>query len=298
MNPQDISTLILILAIAASWSMGHHYSGAVVGPAFGSKAIHMYPGILLAGAFVVIGSLATSVISTYVSLANIGGTYEVVVLFSLVLMTNVTTYFKVPTSTIQLYAFSVLRAAVATNSFVNYYLFLVLAAGWVASPIFSYFLGKGIFKLLPLESKYFRYVIIGIMIYSGLVLGLNDVSNAAASLVGAGFDATLAKTICGISMYVGMLTWGSRLIRRVGEELIKMDYRKAVTAQLTKSIIVSSLNAFGLNASMNQAIVSSLAGLGARRNVLNSILKGWIYSPLIGFVTAYLLSLLISHVQV
>ncbi|MGI0090802.1 MAG: inorganic phosphate transporter, partial [Nitrososphaerales archaeon] len=113
------------------------------------------------------------------------------------------------------------------------------------------------------------------------------------SLVGAGFDITLAKVICGISMYVGMLTWGSRLIKRVGEDLIKMDYRKAVASQLTKSIIVSSLNVIGLNASMNQAIVASLASLGARRNVLNSILKGWIYSPLIGFATAYLLSLAI-----
>jgi hypothetical protein len=62
--------------------MGHHYSGAVVGPAFGSKAIHMYySGILLAGILVVIGSLATHVISTYASLSNIGEVYEVVVLF-------------------------------------------------------------------------------------------------------------------------------------------------------------------------------------------------------------------------
>ena len=271
--------------------MGHHYSGAVVGPAFGSKAIHMYSGIILAGILVVVGSLATSVVSTYVSLANIGGIYEVIVLFSLVLMANVTTYLKVPTSTIQLYAFSVLGAAVATGSAVNYYLFSILAIGWVASPILSYFLGKGIFRILPVESKYFRFAIIGIMLYSGLVLGLNDVSNAASSLVGSGFNITVAKAICGVSMYVGMLTWGSRLIKRVGEELIKMDYRKAVASQLTKSIIVSSLNAVGLNASMNQAIISALAGLGARRNVLTSILKGWIYSPLIGFATAYLLSL-------
>lgn len=294
MSPQEnITIATLVLAVAAAWSMGHHYSGAVVGPAFGSKAIHMYSGILLAVILVVIGSLATRVISTYVSLSNIGGVYEVVVLFSLVLMANLTTYLKVPTSTIQLYAFSVLGAAVATGASINYYLFSILAIGWVASPILSYFLGKGIFRLLPTESKHFRYVIIGIMLYSGLVLGLNDVSNAASSLVGIGFDITLAKAICGVSMYVGMFSWGSRLIRRVGEELIKMDYRKAVAAQLTKSLIVSSLNAFGLNASMNQAIVSSLAGLGARKNVLKSILKGWIYSPLIGFATAYVLSLVI-----
>jgi inorganic phosphate transporter, PiT family len=299
LSPQEnITIATLVLAIAAAWSMGHHYSGAVVGPAFGSKAIHMYPGILLVGILVVIGSLATRVISTYVSLASIGGIYEVVVLFSLVLMANVTTYLKVPVSTIQLYAFSVLGAAVATRSSINYYLFLILGIGWVASPILSYFLGKGIFKVLPTESKYFRYIIIGIMLYSGLVLGLNDVSNAASSLVGVGFDIILAKAICGISMYIGMLTWGSRLIRRVGEELIKMDYRKAVAAQLTKSVIVSSLNVFGLNASMNQSIVGALAGLGARRHVLNSILKGWIYSPLIGFATAYVLSLVILVLKI
>jgi PiT family inorganic phosphate transporter len=298
MNPQIITVLTLVLAVAAAWSMGHHYSGAVVGPAFGSKAIHMYSGIVLAGIFVIIGSLVTSVVSTYVALANISPIYEMVALFSLVLMANVTTYLKVPTSTIQLYAFSVLGASVATGTAVNYSLFLILALGWVASPIVSYFLGKRIFKVLPVESKYFRYVIIGIMLYSGLVLGLNDVSNAASSLVGAGFDITLAKAICGVSMYIGMLTWGSRLIKRVGEELIKMDYRKAVASQLTKSIIVSSLNVIGLNASMNQAIVASLASLGARRKVLSSIIKGWIYSPLIGFATAFLLSLVIQALRI
>jgi phosphate/sulfate permease len=73
LNPVQIEVLTLVLAIAAAWSMGHHYSGAVVGPAFGSRAVHMYTGIILAGIFVVIGSLATNVVATYVSLANVGG---------------------------------------------------------------------------------------------------------------------------------------------------------------------------------------------------------------------------------
>jgi phosphate/sulfate permease len=46
---------------------------------------------------------------------------------------------------------------------------------------------------------------------------------------------------------------------------------------------------------MNQSIVSALAGLGARKHVLRSIVKGWIYSPIIGFVTAYVLSLMILY---
>ena len=98
--------ITLVLAVAAAWSMGHHYAGAVVGPAFGSRSMGMYQGIVLAGVFVMVGSLATGVVSTYVSLASIPGIYNAVALFSLVLMANVTTYLKIPTSTIQLYAFS------------------------------------------------------------------------------------------------------------------------------------------------------------------------------------------------
>jgi PiT family inorganic phosphate transporter len=291
--PAVVTDATLVLAIAAAWSMGHHYSGAVVGPAYGSRSIGMYSGILLAGVFVIVGSLATSVVSTYVSLAKLSGTEDVIVLSSLTLMTNVTTYLKVPTSTIQLYAFSVLGAAVATGTAIDYGLLLLLGASWVSAPIVSYFLGRGIYGLIP-SRAYLRYVVVGIMLYSGLVLGLNDVSNAASSLVASGFDSTLAKAVCGVSMYLGMLMWGPRLIRRVGEELVAMDYRKAVSSQLTKSIIVSSLNLFGLNASMNQTIVASLAGLGARKHVLISIAKGWVYSPLVGFTTAFVLSILLG----
>jgi len=293
-DPALVTDLTLVLAIVAAWSMGHHYAGAVVGPAFGSKSIGMYAGILLAGVFVMVGSLATTVVGTYVSLAKIGGAYDVIVLFSLALMTNVTTYLKVPTSTIQLYAFSLLGAAVATGAAVNYGLLFLLAASWVSAPLVSYFLGKGIYALIPSQNRYLGYIIILIMLYSSLVLGLNDVSNAASSLVSSGFDITLAKAVCGASMYAGMLMWGPRLIRRVGEELITMDYRKAVSSQLSMSLIVSTLNTFGFNASMNQTIVAALAGLGARKNVLSSILKGWVYSPVIGFGTAFVLAVLVT----
>src|SRR5271157_1108055 len=72
MNPDIV---LLVLAIAAAWSMGHHYAGAVVGPAYGSRVVRMYAGIALAGVFVMVGSLVTPVVSTYVSLAPLEGIY-------------------------------------------------------------------------------------------------------------------------------------------------------------------------------------------------------------------------------
>lgn len=295
MNAQVVDWLTLVLAVAAAWSMGHHYSGAVVGPAFGSKAVAMYLGIALAGVFVVLGSLATNVVSTYASLADVSGAYNLAALSSLVLMANLTTYLKVPTSTIQLYAFSLLGAAVATGAAVDYRLFLLLGVGWVLSPAASYLLARPVHKAIPSGSRHLRLLIVCIMLYSAFVLGLNDVSNAASSLVLAGFGSVFARVVCGVGMYAGMLAWGPRLIRRVGEELVAMDPAKAVASQLTKSVVVSTLNVFGLNASMNQAIVAALAALGARREVLRSIFLGWVYSPLVGFATAYALAVLIAH---
>lgn len=73
-----------------------------------------------------------------------------------------------------------------------------------------------------------------------------------------------------------MIMWGPRLIRRVMEELIALDPRKAVASQLTKSVVISAINLVGQNASMNQAIVSALALMGARKSVLLSTLKGWV----------------------
>ncbi len=141
------------------------------------------------------------------------------------------------------------------------------------------------------QSKHLELFIIAFMLYSALVLGLNDVSNAASGLVDSGLGLFFSKAVCGVAMMVGMLTWGSRLTKRVGEELVKLDYKKAAAAQLTKSIAMSSLNLFGLNASMNQTIISALASMGASKKVLRSIMLGWIYSPLIGFVASYAVSL-------
>jgi PiT family inorganic phosphate transporter len=289
----EVDYLILIIALVAAWSMGHHYAGAVVGPAYGSKAISMYFGIGLAGIFVVLGALITNVISTYVNLAPVSGIYATIVLISLIVVTNLTTYLKIPTSTIQVYAFALIGAALITGTTINLILLGVLVIGWIISPILSYYLSKGIFKIIR-QKDYLRYIIIGIMCYSALVMGLNDVSNAASSLVTSGFDVLLAKILCGISMFAGMIIWGGRLIHRVGEDLITMDYHIAVSAQLSKSIVVSILNIFGLNASMNQAIIAALASLGARKDVIKTIILGWIYSPLLGFGVSILLSFIVK----
>jgi PiT family inorganic phosphate transporter len=289
-----VEILVGVLALIAAWSMGHHYSGAVVGTAFGSKSISLGKGLLISGLLCIVGAALSSVVQTYAGLAKVGGEYSVIVLISFVLMSNVTTYLKIPTSTIQLYTFGILGAALASGTSISYTTLAVIVVSWAVAPTLGYALGRVVYRRMP-DSAHIRYLILGTMLYSALVLGLNDVSNAATSLVVSGVALLPAKLACGVAMMVGMVTWGSRLAKRVGEELVELDPRKAASAQLTKSIVISALNLLGVNASMNQTIIAALASMGARRKVLRSILVGWIYSPVIGFVVSFLLSLLLAR---
>jgi PiT family inorganic phosphate transporter len=292
MGPVD--ELILVLALVAAWSMGHHYSGAVVGTAFGSRSITLSRGLLISGLLVILGAVLSNVVQTYANLARVEGDYSVVVLLSFVLMSNVTTYLKVPTSTIQLYTFAILGAALASGTAISYPTLGVIVVSWAIAPTLGYALGRTVYRYIP-QSENLRFLILGAMLYSALVLGLNDVSNAAASLVVSGVAVLPAKLVCGVAMMVGMVTWGSRLAKTVGEELVQMDLRKAASAQLTKSFVISALNLFGVNASMNQTIVAALASMGARRKVLRGIVLGWIYSPAIGFAVSYSISLMLAR---
>jgi PiT family inorganic phosphate transporter len=290
-GPVDIP--IGVLALVAAWSMGHHYSGAVVGTAFGSKSITLRKGLLVSGLLCVVGAALSSVVQTYANLAKVGGEYSVVVLISFVLMSNVTTYMKIPTSTIQLYTFAILGAALAAGTMISYPTLAIIVISWAIAPTLGYALGRVVYRHIP-HSEHLRYLILGTMLYSALVLGLNDVSNAATSLVVSGVALLPAKLACGVAMMVGMVTWGSRLAKRVGEDLVDLDARKAASAQLTKSIVISALNLLGVNASMNQTIVAALASMGAKRKVLKSILAGWVYSPVIGFAVSFALSSLLA----
>jgi phosphate/sulfate permease len=243
---------------------------------------------------VILGAVLSNVVQTYANLAKVGGEYSVVVLISFILMSNLTTYLKIPTSTIQLYTFGILGAALASGTPISYPTLAIIVISWAVAPTLGYALGRVVYGRIP-QSENLRYLILGTMLYSALVLGLNDVSNAATSLVISGVALFPAKLACGVAMMIGMVTWGSRLAKRVGEDLVQMDLRKAAAAQLTKAVVISALNIFGVNASMNQTIVAALASMGARKKVLKSIILGWVYSPVIGFAVSFGLSLLLAR---
>lgn len=222
------------------------------------------------------------------------------------IVTTCATYFKLPTSTIQIYAFSLPGVALVGGLSVRGATFGFLVVGWIAGPLVAFVLG---FLLACLDvackgAPVLAWFLIAVVVFSAFTLGSNDVSNAASSLVTADLlSPRLAGLWGGAFMELGVLTWGRRLLGRIGHDILPLDVPLAATAQLSKAMTLSAINAFGYNASINQTTVGGLTGVGSAvarskldRVVVRNIALTWVWSPVLGLGSAALVSLILNAV--
>lgn len=300
---------IVLLASSAlfAWSMGSHYSGAVMGAAYGARVISLGRALLLAAGLALLGGATASVnvIDTYAhGLVHAPPiVYVAAAMLASAIVTTISTYFRLPTSTIQIYTFSLLGAALVGGVPIEAAGFGLVIAGWVAGPIVAVAIGYGLGRIVPRwagrGARALRVVVIAVSAYSAFTLGSNDTSNAAASLVIAHkLSPRLAGVFAGAFIALGLVTWGRRLVERVGKDIVEVDVPIAAGAQLAQAMTMTSLNLAGYNASINQTIVGGLVGAGGaqhqkpihRRTVRNIVLT-WFWSPLLGTASAALIAL-------
>lgn len=304
-------THIALLASSAlfAWSMGSHYTGSVAGTAFGAGVLSLRRALGLTAVFCVVGAVAGSVnvVDTYSGVVAHAPTIDIVAAqLSAALATVVSTYFKLPTSTIQLYAFSLLGAALVAGVRIQGGAFALIVGGWVAGPVIALALGFVLSRLgrglAARGERALKWALLLIAIYSAFILGSNDVSNAASSLVTAGVLSTrVAGLFGGALMALGVLTWGGRMLGRIGHDILPLDVQMAATAQFSKALALSGANALGYNASINQTIVAGLIGVGAaqrqrkiNRRVARNIALNWTLSPILGLGCSALLTVILT----
>lgn len=308
----SVTELLLFFSSALfAWSMGSHYTGSVAGTAYGAGVFSLRTALVLTAIFTLIGSVAASinVVDTYANVIPRASNADVAAAqFAAALVTTGSTYFKLPTSTIQIYAFSLLGVAIVGGASINGAAFGLLILGWVAGPLAAFALGFILARLgVSIANKgerALRWFLITVAVYSAFILGSNDVSNAASSLVTADLlTPRLAALWGGLFMAFGVLTWGSRLMERIGHDILPLDVPLAATAQFSKALTLSVINAFGYNASINQTIIGGLVGAGASvarnkldRKVVRSIVLNWTLSPLLGTCSAAVMALIFHAV--
>ncbi|HZT15684.1 MAG TPA: inorganic phosphate transporter [Gaiellaceae bacterium] len=297
-----MTELLVVLALAFAWSMGAHYTGAVMGMPHALQAIGAWRALLLMAPLTLLGAtLASHAVEKRVGSGLTDGPLsvreQVVVIGAAFAVTTAYNRLKVPTSTIQILVFSVVGTALASGTGVHWPSIFHLAVVWGAAPLAALVLGALFTRALdglPLgESIGLALVAVGAA--AAFAMGANDVSNASGALVGTGtFSPLAAGAVGGAGLALGVLTWGKPLLRRVAFEIVEVDRAMATAAQTVQAAVVLCAVAFGFFTSMNQVLVAAMAGAGFTRGreavhvrTLVGIVQGWLLGPAGGLAIAY-----------
>jgi PiT family inorganic phosphate transporter len=289
-----VTALLIVLALGFAWSIGAHYTGAVMGMPHALEAIGAWQALILMAPLAFLGAtFASHAVEKRVGSGLTGGPLsveaEVVVIGVAFAVTTFFNRFKMPTSTIQILVFSVVGVTLATRGTVRWDAIGRLAIVWAAAPLAAIGLGFAftlVLDRLPLGGR-IGAALVAVGAVAAFAMGANDVSNASGALVGTGtFSPLAAGAVGGAGIAVGVLTWGKPLLRRVAFEIVEVDRAMATAAQLVQAGVVLAAVAFGFFTSMNQALVGAMAGAGFARGretvhlaTLLSILQGWVLGP-------------------
>jgi PiT family inorganic phosphate transporter len=303
-----VTALLVLLAVGFAWSIGAHYTGAVMGMPHALRAIGAWHALLLMAPLAFLGATFASHaveqrVGSGLTAVPLSVSRQVVVIGVAFAVTTFFNRFRMPTSTIQILVFSVVGVSLATGIGVRWSSIGHLVAVWAAAPVVAIFLGLlltwGLDRLRLGER--IGTVLVAMGAVAAFAMGANDVSNASGALVGTGtFGPLAAGAVGGAAIAVGVLTWGKPLLRRVAFEIVEVDRAMATAAQLVQAGVVLVAVAFGFFTSMNQALVGAMAGAGFARgretvhlSTLVSILQGWVLGPAVSIAAGYVFGLLV-----
>jgi len=310
---------MIVSGLFFGWTIGSHYTGAVMGTAFGAKLITPRRATILIALFVLLGSTFEShnVVKT-VGTGVIDGKDmtmfgAMIMMLTAAVVTAANTWLKLPVSTSQLAIFSVVGAAMAMKAEVFWSTTIIaLAVTWVGTPIVAAILGFIITKLMDTfmgdtserTKKIVGYFLILVCCYAAYTLGCNNTGNAVGVFFGTGAiqSKMMAGFIGGIVMAIGALTWGRPLLEKVGLHIVSLDLNSAVGAQLAQGITAHIAASLGYPTSMNQAMIGGIAGAGLARGintinmkVLKEIVISWFFTPIVGGMVSYILYFIFSR---
>lgn len=281
--------------------MGMAYATGAIGRnrALVGMAILTVAGAALASGKVV-GNIGLNLVDTP-ALSDVSAAAVVTTAFAL---TTVYNYAKVPTSTIQIFVFSLVGVALESGLPVRWGNIGALVGIWVAAPVAAVGVGFLLTRVLSRSRAVVGkapgsppgtwgpaqgLVLMGLA--ASFAMGANDVANATAVFISTRLtDVMLAGVIGGVALAVGVLTWGGRLLSTVAADIVKVDRPMALAAQSAQAVVIlATVVLLGAFTSMNQALIGGMAGAGLARGqrtiqwpVLRGVLLGWAVGPVSG----------------
>jgi PiT family inorganic phosphate transporter len=293
--------LLILVGLYVGWNIGANDTANCIGTPVGSGLISYRRMVYLVAIFVVLGALLQSqhvmkTIGEGVVKQPLNLVAVLTAMLSAGFFVTIATFFKVPVSTSQAIVGGVVGAALSMGNGINLSQVATIGQVWVVSPPLTALMGFILYHILAFFLKHVRMVTFWDKILSYLViisgayvafsLGANDVGNSVGPLTVLGIDQIWLALLGGISLSIGVITYGKRVTETVGEGITSLGPLSAVAAQTSAAIAVHFFSIIGIPVSTSQAIVGAVVGVGLVKGVktvrigkITEIVVGWVATP-------------------
>lgn len=293
--------LALFGGIFLGWALGANDASNVIGPAVSTKMLKFRTAACIAALFVLAGALwqGSSGVHTLSGLTAMGLTRAVISSVAAALAVTIMTVLRLPVSTSQAVVGAILGIGVF-NRQVNFGGLGKVVACWIGTPIGGAIAAILVYKIIALfynridlsmvqSDTLLRKGILAAGAYGAYALGANNVANVTAVFVGAGhISMILALLIGGLSIGLGIVTFGRPVMNTVGSRLVRLDSFSAFVVLLAEALTVHFYTFLGVPVSTSQAIVGAVLGIGLLKGAntvsgktLMGILFGWFLTPIV-----------------
>ncbi len=248
------------------WSLGANHAVNVFGTAVVSKMVKFRTAAIIAGIFVILGSVisgegTTKTLTDLGSINAIAGSFAVAtaVGISVTLMTRA----KLPVSTSQAVIGGIIGWNIFTGSPTDYNSLSKILFSWIASPLIAAFFGFIFFKIIKKTVLKWKihlleldnYTRIGLIVVGALAsysLGANNIANVMGMFASAPLfkDLNIANIIYissvqqlfllgGIAIAIGIFTYGNNVMETVGADLYKISPITGFVVVLAEFIVLT-----------------------------------------------------------
>ncbi len=287
------------------WALGANNAANVFGTAVGTHIIGFRRAAFVCGVMVILGAVLQGGegIKTMSGITDQTVSTAILVSVAAALTSTLMTWFGIPISTSQAVVGAILGIGLATRD-TDFSSLGKVVICWVGTPLgsmlFAIFLYKVlavILRRLPMglltRDKLLWAGLYIVGMYGSYALGANNVANSTGMFSGLveGLNDRHLAAIGGVSIAVGVLTYGKRVMLSVGRSIMRLDAFTAFVAVLSMSATVHIFAVVGVPVSTSQGIVGAIFGIGILRGghvlhlrALWNIVLGWVLTPAIALV--------------
>ncbi len=263
----DISVWFYISSgLFLGWSLGANHAVNVFGTAVVSKMVRFRTAAIIAGVFVILGSVVsgggtTKTITDLGAINAIAGSFSVALAvgISVTLMTKA----QLPVSTSQAVIGGIIGWNLFTGSPTDYSSLNKILFSWIASPIIAAIFAFLIFKLIKHTVLKWRihlleldnYTRVGLIVVGALAsysLGANNIANVMGMFSSAPLFSDLSISgflkitgveqlffLGGLAIAIGIFTYGDRVMETVGTDLYKISPITGFVVVLSEFIVLT-----------------------------------------------------------